>query len=142
MNMNEQDAALHEELRRLPNLRAPETLVPQVRAILARRAARPWWQQPWLAWPRAWQATSGAAMFALIGLWAWVEPAAVDRARSSLEPVSARWAALETLFDTVAAVSRVFPDNAGALELAALAGMYLLCVGLITACFRVAASRA
>ena len=81
-------------------------------------------------------------MFALIGLWAWVEPAAVDRARSSLEPVSARWAALETLFDTVAAVSRVFPDNAGALELAALAGMYLLCVGLITACFRVAASRA
>ena len=142
MNTNEPEAALHEELRRLANLRAPDTLVPRVQAVLARCAAPSWWQQPWLSWPRAWQAASGAVMLALIGLYWWAEPVALERARSSLEPVSARWAPLEMLFDTLAGVCRWFPNGAQPLELVSLATTYLLCVGLIIACFRIAARRA
>ena len=142
MNPNETEAALHEELRGLPNLRAPDTLVQRVQAVLADRARRPWWQQPWLAWPRSWQAASGAGMLALIGLCWWVEPAAMERARSSLEPVSARWASLEMVFDALAGACRWFPNGAEPLELFSLAATYLLCVGLIIACFRIAARHA
>ena len=140
MTTNENDAALHEELRRLPNLRAPEALVPRVRAALARQAAQ-WWRQPWLDWPRAWQAASATLMFAALGAWWWAEPLTLDHARNSLAQVSAQMNTLEIVFDTVGGFCRPFPDGAGPVELAVVTGMYLVCVGLVVACFRVAASR-
>lgn len=140
MTTNENEAALHVELRRLPNLRAPDTLVPRVRGALARRAVQ-WWRQPWLEWPRAWQTASAALLLAGLGAWWWAEPVALDHARHSLAPVSAQLNTLEIVFETVGGLCHPFPDGAGPLELAAVAGMYLLCVGLVVACFRVAASR-
>ena len=134
------DLALHEELRSLPNRRAPETLVPRVLAALRDRKAAPWWRQPWLAWPHGWQAVSAAALFALLGLAWWAEPMAMDQARSSLEPVSARWNALAALGHTLGGIFRLFPAGPG-LEWAAVAVLYLLGVGLAVLCFRVAVSR-
>jgi hypothetical protein len=46
-----QDRHLHDELRRLPVLQAPATLLPNVLAAVAARQVA-WWRQPFFAWPR------------------------------------------------------------------------------------------
>lgn len=47
------ESLVHEELRKLPPLKAPDTLAPRVLAAIKQRAARPWWQQDWGQWPFA-----------------------------------------------------------------------------------------
>lgn len=42
---------IHRTLRELPARRAPRSLEQRVQAELARRAARPWWQQGFAHWP-------------------------------------------------------------------------------------------
>src|SRR5881397_1514663 len=71
--MNEQEQLeqlMHGELRKLPELRAPETLVHRVMLAVHAKERQPWWQRPWLAWPRLAQwvsfALSAVAMAALI----------------------------------------------------------------------------
>ena len=44
---------IHQTLRSLPSRRAPSSLESRVRAAIAARAARPWWQQSFAAWPVA-----------------------------------------------------------------------------------------
>jgi len=67
------EALLDRELKQLPPLRAPQTLMPRVLAAL-RVQARPWHQRPWLTWPRPWQALSAAALFALLAGAGWFLP--------------------------------------------------------------------
>lgn len=52
-------------LDRLPEPKAPSSLVPRVMAELDRMATRSWYQRPWRSWPTALQAT-GAAVFAAL----------------------------------------------------------------------------
>jgi hypothetical protein len=42
---------LHIALRGQPSLRAPSSLEQRVRAEIARRASRPWWQRSFSEWP-------------------------------------------------------------------------------------------
>ena len=50
------------ELRKLPDLQAPETLFHRVMLEVHTRARKPWWQRSWHGWPPALQA------FSLVGL--------------------------------------------------------------------------
>jgi hypothetical protein len=59
------EALVHRELKRLPTPQAPRTLLPRVLAASERQMRRPWYERPWLAWPRVWQALSGIALVAL-----------------------------------------------------------------------------
>lgn len=56
----------HEALRALPDRRAPHSLESRVVAVLAARAARPWWRQPWTAWPALWRIGFVLAMLAIV----------------------------------------------------------------------------
>jgi hypothetical protein len=47
-------------LGRLPQPRAPHTLLPRVLTAVARAAARPWYQRAWRSWPVGLQAASAA----------------------------------------------------------------------------------
>lgn len=47
------ESLVHAELRKLPPLKAPDTLAPRVLASIRQRAARPWWQRDWEQWPFA-----------------------------------------------------------------------------------------
>jgi hypothetical protein len=49
----ELERLVHAALRALPDRRAPHTLENRVRAAIAARASRPWWQQSFLQWPLA-----------------------------------------------------------------------------------------
>jgi hypothetical protein len=140
---------LSEELRKLPRLRAPETLLPRVLAALERRAARPWWQRPWLAWPRALQAASVASGLVVMALAVWAEPLAWAKAGQSLslQPVAAKfsaiassWEAATALFSTTGHLLRAF-QWFWVLALATVSALYLACVGLGTICFRVATDK-
>ncbi len=71
---SELEQAIDGELRRLPDLRAPATLLPRVLQALAERERRPWWQKSASYWP--WPArglfliaTSGLAGFLLYFTW-------------------------------------------------------------------------
>src|SRR2546430_17409079 len=68
---------MHGELRKLPELRAPETLVHRVMLAVHAKERQPWRQRPWLTWPRSAQwgsvGLSGATVAALayFGAGAW-----------------------------------------------------------------------
>jgi hypothetical protein len=57
---------LHQRLRALPDLRAPEELIPNVLQRIAAQKPDPWWTLPWLQWPRTPQVLSSAFLAALV----------------------------------------------------------------------------
>jgi len=54
------------ELRQLPALRAPQTLLPRVLAAVQQWSQRPWYARAWFTWPVAAQAASAALLFLII----------------------------------------------------------------------------
>ena len=78
MNHIDLQQLLERELKQLPTPRAPESLLPRVLAATVHPgSAKPY--GGWLAWPRAWQVVSAAALIALVAgawmLWPLVGPA-------------------------------------------------------------------
>lgn len=63
---------IHQNLRALPDRRAPRSLESRVLAAIEARAALPWWQQSFRAWPVAARAAfllvSAALLFAVVRL--------------------------------------------------------------------------
>jgi hypothetical protein len=54
-------------LKRLPQPRAPRTLLPRVLAAVQQWSVRPWYERAWLTWPLGWQALSMVALALVIG---------------------------------------------------------------------------
>jgi hypothetical protein len=46
------ERVIHSELKKLPDLQPPPTLIQNVLKELELRAHRPWWRKPFLLWPR------------------------------------------------------------------------------------------
>ncbi|HEY6167208.1 MAG TPA: hypothetical protein VI454_04155 [Verrucomicrobiae bacterium] len=65
-NEHELERLIDRELKQLPPLRAPRTLMPRVLAEVRRRAALPWYQRAWFTWPRQWQVASAVALAAVL----------------------------------------------------------------------------
>jgi hypothetical protein len=54
------------ELRQLPALRAPQTLLPRVLAAVQQWSQRPWYTRAWFTWPAAAQIASAAALVLIV----------------------------------------------------------------------------
>ena len=54
------------ELRQLPALRAPHTLLPRVLAAVQQWSQRPWYTRAWFTWPAAAQIASAAALVLIV----------------------------------------------------------------------------
>jgi hypothetical protein len=54
------------ELRRQPEPRAPQTLMPRVLAAVQAWSGRPWYAREWFAWPLVWQLASAAALIVIV----------------------------------------------------------------------------
>jgi hypothetical protein len=116
-------------------------------AALEAKACRPWYRRPWWDWPSVLQVLSLLGLSGLLGVATWLVmhagqiewAGAVGREAHSLTaPLSPAWSVLTALAGAAAAVLR------GLSGWVFLAGgafcilMYLSCVGLGTAFYRVA----
>jgi hypothetical protein len=98
-------------LRRLPQPRAPHTLLPRIIAAV-RAAARPWYQREWLSWPAAWQTLSAVLLVSLViglGLWLPAVQTTVDaRVNEVLAPVTTPVVDAVARVQALATAARVF----------------------------------
>jgi hypothetical protein len=68
MNPTDLERLVDAELKRLPAVRAPRTLLPRVLAAAAEQQRHP--ASGWSVWPRAWQIAGGSiAAIVLVGMW-------------------------------------------------------------------------
>jgi len=61
------EAQIARELKALPELAAPPTLIARVLAAIELRAALPWFRRSWQTWPAALQASSLLVLLAVFG---------------------------------------------------------------------------
>src|SRR5262249_44094924 len=133
---------IDEQLRRLPAVPAPVTLVTRVMAAIADRMTLPWWRQSWWHWPKAAQAavlmvTLAAAALAISGhvlLGEGFRPYAELIWESSLAEA---WSSLGALLGTLGtALVKVVESFLLPVSLEVLS-LYLLCMAFGTALVRV-----
>ncbi|MDB6037926.1 MAG: hypothetical protein JWM99_1767 [Verrucomicrobiales bacterium] len=58
---------IDQELKRMPPLQVPESLLQRVKSAIEEDKSKHWWQKPWTAWPRSIQAFFMASLLALAG---------------------------------------------------------------------------
>jgi hypothetical protein len=146
----ELEAEIHRELKRLPELSAPHTLVSRVRLAIEARPDVAWYRQPWQMWPVALRIATLVTLLVLFGGLCFAGQRLVHaeafigvahRLGHWLSDVSALGNAVSVLLG--AAVLAVKQVGTGFIvaALAALAVGYAMCLGLGTACVRLAFAR-
>jgi hypothetical protein len=107
MNPTDLEHLVETELKRLPAVRAPRTLLPRVLAAAAAEQHK----QPtrgWSAWPRGWQLAGGSiAAVVLIGIWRLVSLAGPYVAPLLSNSGFDRTASVTRRADDIAVVARV-----------------------------------
>ncbi|HNQ87072.1 MAG TPA: hypothetical protein PKM73_00405 [Verrucomicrobiota bacterium] len=138
---------LDRELKRLPDRCAPASLIPRVLAAIRERERLPWYRRPFTGWPGPMRLVVLAGLVGLLGVatwalvevvWGWNWGERFPEWAGCATVVRAVWSAADSLAGALVVVVR----QAGGWVLGAsllLAGtMYLSCVGLGTAAFRLA----
>ena len=151
MNEHEQlEQLMHRELRKLPELRAPETLVHRVMLAVHAKERQRWWQRPWQTWPLAAQwissAMFAAAVVALIyfGAQAWQLAGIgnpLDKIWLWILSLGPLWDWLVAQVNAVALIIQKGGQLYLFIGLGVAATMYLLCLATGTACYRLALTR-
>ena len=136
------------ELKKLPPLRAPASLVPRVMAVLAARSSPPWWRRSWWDWPLAAQAAFFLLGLTIAGVFSGGSVLLDDGVAAYSQQITEHLAPAGTVWDTAvtlgsAAVlllkSATQPFLFWVLLVAGL--LYLVCVAVGTACVRLALNR-
>lgn len=141
---------IDQELKKLPDLEAPPTLIPRVLAAIEAQTSRPWWLRPWLAWPLVPQVAS----LALVSVLGWLGFAGAGVAAQHLQSAAlpqtvtswtGAFGVAANVLDTLLNALWVVWRSGGQLWLLAAVvlafAMYLACVGIGTACVRIAIDR-
>lgn len=133
------------ELRQLPEMKAPRSLAPRVMTAVRARAAAaetPWWLQSWARWPMYARAALFIAALLIASLFFSGSVVLDDQMRNA--PPSG----LASLLDTFAAygstATLLWQKLVQPLFLTRLAiciTMYLVCIGLVTAMYRIGRER-
>ena len=141
------EAKVTQELRQLPVLKAPATLLARVMAALQARQALPWYRRPWPSWPRKIQCLLGPLLtiFPWLAFYlsriAWNNLATSGVAREvdqKLSLLSLAGSTIDTLVNAFWLAGQALmgqPIIRAGIIVSVL--MYLACIGIGTACFRV-----
>lgn len=144
------ETRLDREFKGLPDRAAPHTLIPRVMAAVQARVCAPWYRRPWWDWPPALKIVSLLGMSGLLGLATWLvmhcseypwTAAAAGELKTWLAPLNPVWTLLTSL---AGALALVFKGTGSWILLGAgglCAIMYLSCVALGSAVYRVASYR-
>ena len=144
------EAAVDRELKALPDLRAPQRLLPRVMAVIEQRAVLPWYRRAWQTWPLPLQVVSMLALLTAFsglcfGSWQLVHAPAVAAATSEasgwFRTLSRSLSTLGVLANAlVLAVRSLGPLALSGIVMALLLG-YAACVGFGTLYVRLAFAR-
>jgi hypothetical protein len=144
------EAAVDRELKALPDLRAPQRLLPRVMAVIEQRAVLPWYRRAWQTWPLPLQVVSMLALLAAFsglcfGSWQLVHAPAVAAATSEasgwFRTLSRSLSTLGVLANAlVLAVRSLGPLVLSGIVMALLLG-YAACVGFGALYVRLAFAR-
>jgi len=143
-------AEIDRELKSLPELQAPSTLIRRVSAAIEQRQSAPWYCQPWEAWPvpmRAAALVILAAFFASLCLGVWKLPdtegyvVAARHVAGLFSGLATVWNALIALVTSLAQAVSLLGRGFLLACFAAVALAWALCLGLGTACLRFALTR-
>jgi hypothetical protein len=136
---------IHRELRKLPELQAPATLILRVRSAIAAQARQPWWQKPLVTWPLAMRVAFVAVLVAILGLAGFFgaeisygvsfASQKVAQLSTSFTPL---WEHLVALANAVLILGQTLSSHLLIYGALLLGVMYLVCIGVGTLCFRVA----
>lgn len=153
MNENENsqlEAAVDRELKALPDLRAPQRLLPRVMAVIEQRAGLPWYRRAWQTWPLPLQVVSTLVLLVAFaglcfGSWQLVHApsavAATSEASGWFRMLSTSLSTLGVLANAlVLAVRSLGPLVLSGIVMALLLG-YAACVGFGTLYVRLAFAR-
>ena len=138
------------ELRGLPLVSAPSTLVPRVLAALEARAHLPWWQCSLWTWPLAARAAFFVMALATIGALAyfgrglgesWSTESLAETAQAKLGVLAPLWSLLAALVNAAATMVDSLGPNARWIGVGLAVAMWFACVGIGSLCYRVALNR-
>ena len=144
------EAMIDRELKGLPEISAPPTLIGRVAAVLEDRGYVPWYRKSWLFWPVPVRAASLAlllAVFAGLCFAGWhfshvaTMAASADKITQSFSGATSLWEAALTV---LGALNLVVKQAGTGLIVGVLIGMgliYSMMVGLGTCYFRLAIAR-
>jgi hypothetical protein len=133
------------ELKKLPDLPAPETLLVRVMGAVHERSVRPWWRCSWQAWPPGLQVVALLMLLATAGAVSCLGAVAVDEIRmfgpetvlgSWFEPFRVGLNLLGTMWGAALLVFEAGGQQLLVVTLMFVLGIYAACVGLGTACTR------
>src|SRR6266481_1913056 len=144
------EAAIERELKCLPELPAPATLVSRVMRSLAAQAELPWYRQPWVLWPVAMRAISLVAFLAISGgicfaSWKLTQAesflAVIHQIGGWFSGANTLWNALNTVLGVGLALIKKLGTGFIIAALLAVAMGYAMCIGLGTVYVRLALGR-
>lgn len=134
------------ELKKLPELSAPESLLVRVMGTIQERSHRPWWRRSWQGWPPGLQVVAFLLLLVTAGGVSYLGAVAIDEIRVfGAETVLGSWfEPLEVGLDLMGTVWRaaLLVFQAGGHQLLVVTvlfvlGIYVACLGLGTVCTRV-----
>lgn len=138
---------IHRALAKLPELQAPETLIPRVLETIRIEARRPWWRRSWFYWPFGARVVSVVFALSIMTLiftgtaFLWQDAAGAVELEVA-EPWFARISAIGDILGTMAGAALVVWNSISKLWLLLCMivafMMYVACVGIGTLCFRLA----
>jgi hypothetical protein len=146
----ELELQIDRELKRLPELSAPGTLVRRVMAAVEQRRALRWYNQPWQNWPVALRIGALALLLTMFGglcvaSWQLTKAAGVSAAAQEVaglfSGLTTIWNTINVLLGAVVVVAKHL-GTGFIIGCALIVGMgYAVCVGLGTAYVRLAFAR-
>jgi hypothetical protein len=143
------EALLDAELKKLPPVGAPASLLLNVMSAIAARARLPWWRRAWWDWPLTAQAAFLLIALAIVGAVSgggvMLDEGVSNYSQQVVErfgPVTNLWETVLTILNVVASLVEKIGQPL-LLYAAIFVGMlYLMCLGLGTVCVRYALKRA
>jgi len=132
-------------LKQLPKRRAPTGFAPRVLTAIQQRAALPWYQRPWLRWPRSLQAISALATGGLFAVVLWGVALAQAAANPLVSEVKhdafSALSILSLLAQAIGLGAARIPMPVWGAALGMVAMAWVSCLALGTACWRLAGGR-
>jgi hypothetical protein len=141
-------AQVDQALKRLPDLKAPSSLLRHVLSAIEAQSALPWWRRSWWNWPMSAKAAFAVVTTVLAALlsgggYVLSEGATVYSKQwtDRLPAADLQAPSFDSLWNAVHLLAQSFQPL---FHYAAFAGvlLYLVCIGLGTACFRFAVKHA